>query len=59
MEIKYFYIRDASYFPVTCVATTQVGNKIAYAWTTWNPKDKYNKQRARKIAEGRLRKSFL
>jgi len=63
MDTRVFYIRDASKFPVACVATTVIDEtpgssdlEIAYAVAIFNPKDSFDKVRGRQIAVGRLEK---
>jgi hypothetical protein len=48
------YIRDENKFPVGCIAFKVNGDVIQFGYSIWNPKDKYNRSIARKIAMGRL-----
>lgn len=63
MNIRVFYIRDASKFPVACVATRVIDERpgvktpeIEFALAIHNPKDTFDKVRGREIAVGRLEK---
>lgn len=54
MAIRVFFIRDASKFPVACVATEAEGETISYALSVRNPIDAFDRKRGRSIAESRL-----
>jgi len=60
MKVNYFYVRDKHNFPVACIATTEiktdVDDGIVFAWSVWNPLDRYSKERARQIAGGRVKR---
>ena len=59
MNTKYLYVRDENNFPVGCFAYTveehsDVHNRLSYAFSIYYMKDKFNKEIARTVAEGRL-----
>lgn len=63
MDIRVFYIRDVSKFPVACVATRVIDERpgvrtpeIEFSLAIHNPKDTFDKVRGREIAIGRLMK---
>ncbi len=53
-KVKYLYIRDKNRFPVGCIAYIIHRGIINYGLSTYNPRDKFNKQWARDIACARL-----
>ena len=53
-NIRVFFLRDAQRFPVACVASELVDNTVFYAVSTHNPKDKFSRAFARKVALERL-----
>lgn len=55
MGIRVFFIRDASKFPVACVATEAEGESISYALSVRNPIDAFDRKRGRSVAEARLK----
>lgn len=55
---KFFYIRNESDFPVGCVVYKQYGYAVMWAFSTHNPKDKFDKKIARDVAMGRLTKHY-
>jgi hypothetical protein len=55
--MRHFWLRDHVGFPMACIASTlQPDSSIAFAIAITNPKDTFNRQRGREIAEGRLTK---
>lgn len=56
-EPKFTYIRNEKGFPVACLAYTREGDQFKYAVSVHNPKDKFNREMARKVAGGRLLKN--
>lgn len=53
-NIRIFFLRDAQRFPVACVASELMGETVFYAVSTHNPKDKFDRAFARKVALERL-----
>ena len=53
-EIKYFFLRDKKKFPVACIASMREENIVRFAVSTHNPTDIFDKDVARRVAEGRL-----
>lgn len=58
-EPKFTYIRNEKGFPVACLAYTREGDLFKYAVSVHNPKDKFDREMARKVAGGRLLKTPL
>lgn len=56
-EPKFTYIRNEKGFPVACLAYTREGDLFKYAVSVHNPKDKFDREMARKVAGGRLLKT--
>lgn len=56
VAVRHFFVRDASNFPVACVATDKTDHTIRYALSVCNPLDfdKFEISRMRNIAKGRL-----
>jgi len=54
--IRYFYVRNNDKHPIGCLAmeANSNGRTVSYALSTANPKDDFNKARARSIASARL-----
>jgi hypothetical protein len=52
--VQFMYLRDARRNPIGCVAMRRDGNNVLYQLSTSHPKDRFDKQLARKIAVGRL-----
>jgi hypothetical protein len=58
--MKFFYLRDKSGFPVAGVASILTNtNQVQFSLSVFNPKDSFDRARARAVAEGRLRKGKL
>lgn len=57
-KTRFFYVRNPeTWHPVGCIAyRTKSDGQVEFETSTWNPHDKWNKQMAREIAEGRLEK---
>ena len=55
--MRVFFLRDATRFPIACVASEKVEDLILYALSICNPKDKkvFDRRRARTIAEERMK----
>jgi hypothetical protein len=52
--MNYIYVRNDQKFPVGCVAyTPSKKGEMVYAYSVFNPKDKFSKQQARDVAGGR------
>ena len=56
-NLRYMYIRDENRNPFGVVVTRKVGNQLEYNYSVCNPKDKFSKEIAKKIALGRLETS--
>lgn len=56
-EPKFTYIRNEKGFPVACLAYTREDGLFKYAVSVHNPKDKFDREMARKVAGGRLLKN--
>lgn len=55
--MRIFYLRDSTGLPVICVASElRPDNQVEFAVTTYNPRDDFDKDRMRHIAEQRLKK---
>jgi len=55
--MRFYFIRDEKSFPVACIASTiDTTDRVCYALSIYNPKDEFDRARARDIAANRLRK---
>lgn len=58
-QIRWFYLRNKQNHPVGCVASVRlkdlVAEPVAFALSSLNPKDQWNKKLAREIAINRLK----
>lgn len=56
MSHRFFYLRDSNKFPVACVVSTKnVQNQVQFALSIHNPRDVFDRIRAKEIALERLR----
>lgn len=53
-DVRFFYLHDRKGFPRVCVARLVKDKKVVFGYSVYDPKDKYNKHLARKIATNRL-----
>jgi hypothetical protein len=53
-KMRVFFLRDEHRMPVACVVNKVRGDTIQFATSTYNPIDKFDRKRARTIAEGRF-----
>lgn len=65
MMTKYYYVRNSKGFPVACLAYEVDAERVPagsgprylkYGLSIYNPTDQFNRQIARSVAEGRMKK---
>jgi hypothetical protein len=59
MQTKFYYVRDEKFFPMACVCfvrDTPQSLVVKYGWSIFHPGDKFDRTRARAIAESRMMK---
>lgn len=52
--LKIYWLRNEQRHPVACIASEIEGERLAYGIATFNPKDKFDKERGRHIAMARM-----
>lgn len=51
MHNRFMFLRDANNNPVGCLSVSYENNALVYGMSVVNPKDKFDRKRARDIAE--------